>query len=137
MHSITWHTPPWGSSRRHLSLFCNSLFSPYIHRRRNYGGSLDFVSLLNLMLCYDGKLWKSGVPKSQDRLYYGNLFKGVMWILVYGFSIIAPLTITVLNVVDPDRLPFLGSILPHFTGLCMKGCFLFTNNKFSYIYLNF
>ncbi|OXA54770.1 hypothetical protein Fcan01_11081 [Folsomia candida] len=62
----------------------------------------------------------SGVPKSQDRLYYGNLFKGVMWILVYGFSIIAPLTITVLNVVDPDRLPFLGSILPHFTD-CANG----------------
>lgn len=69
----------------------------------------DFVRLLNMFLVYESN---SDVAKSDSVKFWKTILKYFLWIFGFGFSLIAPLGMGCLNVIELHRPPFLGSVLP-------------------------
>lgn len=74
----------------------------------------DVVTQLNLILTYEYKLVKKRYLISQEMRSYQNILKWIVTLLGTATPIIALIGITLINIMDLKRPPFIGSILPAF-----------------------
>ncbi|OXA62283.1 hypothetical protein Fcan01_00461 [Folsomia candida] len=75
-----------------------------------YTNTGDFVTLLNMLLAYERSRW----TKESDLLELKNcacFLKYFLWLFGYGFSVMCPILLSLFNVADLKRPPFLGSII--------------------------
>lgn len=76
--------------------------------------SSDFVTLLNLFLTYERNRWGKERSGREEEIFgrWQSLLKVLVGLFGFGFSLVCPLSLTLLNILEPDRLPFIGSIMP-------------------------
>lgn len=68
----------------------------------------NLVDLLNMFLEYEKNHYFS---EKRWKIWRISL-KYFIWIFGFGFSLLAPISLASLNVLETDRLPFLGSLIP-------------------------